>query len=201
MNTKHWNIFIVLFLILLVSCKKNNPKVVSNNTDTTTTACTNSFTFLTNGDSLTYNIVLFGTPSTSIVSYKSTSNAGTFVQKISDPTDPIFDNQVVYMRGCNGWLTTSSTTTVNDTSYFMKEIRSVGNSWKNYDSTGPYIYDYTVAQINISTTVPAGTFTCDKILYNEEGTINTDTIWWNNKYGTIKYAGVLLSQELISKNY
>jgi hypothetical protein len=192
MNTEKWSLLIVMCVILFASCKKNN---------TSSSACDNTFTFLKNGSALTYSVDFLGDTSTSIVTYTSTSNASVFLQTISDVTDTQFNGQKVYLQGCNGWLTQSYTMNVNDTGYFIKEKRSVGDAWKYYDPTYQDINDYTVAQTNVSVKVPAGIFTCDQILYYQEGTFNTDTIWWNNSYGTIKYSGALLAQQLIAKNY
>jgi hypothetical protein len=200
MNSTKWSALILIFIIVLGSCTKNNPNSTTNN-PTDTTACSSSFGFLRNGDSLVYTVDLLGNVSTNTVTYTSTSQSGTFKQKLTDPTDANLNGAVLYLKGCNGWLTQSYTSTVSDTSYYIKENRIAGDTWQWYDPTYEDTNVYTVAQTDTSVTVTAGTFVCDKILYYQVGTINTDTLWWNNTYGTIKYSGTLISQELIGKNY
>jgi len=187
----------VLILVLFVSCKK---------TDTSSsTACTGTsigeFTFLKDGSKLTYDFQsLFGTDDTVVLSFTATSHPGVFLQKLNDITSSTILEQV-YTRECNGWLLNDKNTNPADSEKYVKETTVVGDTWRYFDPQSQNYGDYTVIKKNVSVTVSAGTFTCDKLIFNEEGTINTDTVYWNNTYNIIKYDGLLVSYSLINKNY
>ena len=80
-------------------------------------------------------------------------------------------------------------------------MRVLGDTWTYYDPQNASFNDYTVYQKNVSLTVAAGTFTCDVLTFNQQGTFNTDTIWWNNSVGWVKYSGVFLDYSLTAKNF
>src|SRR5438309_515817 len=89
--------FIVLLVAAITSCKKES-------SPTSGTACTNSFTFLKNGDVLTYSVTDFiGDTGRVTNTFTSTSNAGVFLNTIKNITTNTVIGQT-YNKGCNGGL-------------------------------------------------------------------------------------------------
>lgn len=194
---KSGKIILITTLVIssIVSCKKENDDSSSSG------PCTHSFTFLKDGAELTYNYSnIFGSSSTVKNIYASTSQAGVYTHTIKDMSS----GAVVgtrYMKGCGGWLYNDVAANIKDSLKYLKESRAVGDEWRYYDPQYMNFNQYKVHKKDVSVTVPAGTFICDELIYHQEGTFNTDTLWWNNTYSYIKYSGFLLSYELASKNY
>jgi hypothetical protein len=185
---------VLLLSLLLFNCKKANKPVVSG-------ACPNTFTFLKNNALLTYNCQdFFGNPYVATARFDSTSQPGVFKETVKNFLGDGTSNSR-YVKGCDGWLLNDLSTSIRDSLKYMEETRKNGDHWVYYDPGYKNLNDYSVYQTNVSITTAAGKFTCDELLYNQEGTINTDTIWWNNSCSIVKYSGLLLNYELASKNY
>jgi len=164
-----------LILLFTAACKKDNDTTPSATTTTTTGGtCTNTFAFLHTGDSLQYSMTVFGTNYVVYQSFAATSTANVYKTVIS--TVGMSNTAVRYLKWCDGWLRDDTDAVVNDTLHYIKETRALGDSW-NYYYPGYSTYNqYTVAQKNVNVTTPAGTFTCDRMLFYQSGTINTDTV-------------------------
>ncbi len=81
-----------------------------------------------------------------------------------------------------------------------KGERSTGDTWTHVDDNNVSA-TYTVIEKDVSIEVLEGIHICDKISYFQEGTINVDTLYFNNSVGFVKYDGLLLSYELLEKNF
>jgi hypothetical protein len=193
---RSWKLTVLMTVVICIiaSCKKDND-------DSSSGPCIHSFTFLKNGAELTYSYSgLFGTSSTVKNIYDSTSQAGVFKHTIKNISNGATLG-TRYMKGCGGWLYNDVTVNIKDSLKNIKEDRALGDEWGYYDPQLMKFNEYKVYKKNVSITVPAGTFTCDQLIYHQEGTINTDTLWWNNTYSYIKYSGFLFGYELTSKNF
>jgi hypothetical protein len=197
---KKWTIFLALSATIFYSCKKDNSTSAGGNSGG---ACSNSFTFLANGKELVaIDVDIFGDTTYLTNSFTATADAGTFKNVIGDSVSGV--NTIVgtrYMRGCNGWLTSDVNLNVADSLKLQKENCIIGDTWTYYDPQGMNYNTYVVDKKNVSVTVAAGTFTCDRLLYTQVGAFNTDTVWWSNTYNIVKYSGFLFSYQLYSKNY
>jgi hypothetical protein len=193
MNSKIFTFLVIAVTILFISCKKDSDAPSGG-------ACSHGFGFLKDGASLTYDYSTLFTPNSTVTISFDSISAGVFSETIRD----VSNSTVLgtrYMKGCNGWLLNDIVQNVSDTLKYMKESRALGEEWVYFDPQFMNYNDYKVFKKDVSVTVPAGTFTCDEILYTQRGAINTDTLWWNNTYSFIKYSGLLFSYELKGKNF
>lgn len=180
-------------LATISACTKSSS---SNNT----TSCTNDFAYVANNHQLVYDASSAFYPDTAITTSYSTTTT-TDVYKVSVVSSDGNINQAAYLRPCTGKLFEGNTASAaaSSTMYGRKSTTTVGETWST--TSGTTTYNYKVVAKNVTVVVPAGTFTCDKITYNEAGTINTDTIYYSPAIGDVKYDGVLLSYDLRSKNF
>jgi hypothetical protein len=110
-------------------------------------------------------------------------------------------NYTDYFHPCNNNLYIGTTVSAAQTSTQVDQVSNsmLNSSWtENFNST---ISNYKVIAKNVSVTVPAGTFSCDKITYQQNGAANVDTIFWNSSVGNVKYNGVFLAYEALYKNF
>ena len=76
----------------------------------------------------------------------------------------------------------------NDGDYFSityKQNASLGDTWTYTQPSGD-IVTREVISVDSTITVPAGTFTCKVISYQDSGTINTTYVFWDDQVGQIK---------------
>jgi len=199
-SLRTYSLVLIGIIASLMSCKKDEDTTPTTPaTQTTSTACSNSFSFLHVGDSLTYDIVILGTPY--VATYTILSSPSLNVYKMQVMLSGTSTPNIRYYQGCDGWLRNDTDAAVHDTLHYMKENRVMGDSWNYYDPEYDTYNQYTVAEKNVSVATAAGTFTCDKMLFYQQGTINTDTLWWSNAVGTIKYSGTLFDYVLTWKNF
>jgi hypothetical protein len=102
-----------------------------------------------------------------------------------------------FMKECNDWLliTTTGEPKSSDSRTY-KLVRTAGDTWD-----AAVISHYTVLEKDVTVTTPAGNFVCDKILYTQDGAFNTDTLYYSNEVGTVKYIGFIAEYQLKSKNF
>lgn len=75
----------------------------------------------------------------------------------------------------------------DDTNYSVHLDAQVGDTWSR--TVNSITSNYALVADNVQKTVPAGTFNCKIITYNQTGAFNTDTIYWNNSVGYVHYSG------------
>jgi hypothetical protein len=182
-----------LSIISFVACKKEDKSPSSE-------SCTNNgyLKFLKVGHKLTYNYSDISTDDslltmeiTSITSgdaYKyDLTGGGTFTGT--------YKNR--YIKECNDWMlvnVSTDPTSASDKTY--PTARKTGDKW-----TVGTTNNYLVVATGVSITTDAGIFICDKIAYNQTGAFNTDTIYYSNDIGWVKYDGWLMEYSLKSKNF
>ncbi|MCW3125949.1 MAG: hypothetical protein JWO03_1607 [Bacteroidetes bacterium] len=168
---------------------------------TTTTNCINTFPYLANGHTLHYSITdafLFSDTSFD-VSIGITSSSDVYMS--TGVSDQGSLNQTGYFHPCNDKLYLGNTVSAAQSSGNYERVNNVPVNTTWSETVSGTTYNYAVIGKNISVTVPAGTFVCDKVTYHEAGTINTDTIYCNAAVGDVKYDGTLFSYELHHKNF
>jgi len=102
-----------------------------------------------------------------------------------------------FMKECNDWLLINEANEpVSPGNRTYQLVRKNGDTW-----TASSVSQYTVVQKDVSVNTRAGTFICDKITFHLEGAFNTDTIYYSNDIGTVKYDGFAMEYELKSKNF
>ncbi|HKR05877.1 MAG TPA: hypothetical protein VJY62_14675 [Bacteroidia bacterium] len=100
----------------------------------------------------------------------------------------------LYLKECDGWLYRSSDSSMFAAEKIRKSITAVGEVWTSSTK-------YRVTAKNVSITVPAGTFICDEIKYDETSAY-PGVLYFNNTAGEIKdHGGKGASRTLISKNF
>jgi hypothetical protein len=178
----------VSIIFLISSCKKDDNNSCSNN---------NYMKFLKVGNYWSYNLFDALTSEDSIgMKIESQPSAGTYFMKIYGAGTPVqIGGDKRYMKECNDWFMVDPTSEPDDNDKVYPAVRSLNQTWTVGNST------YVVVGKDVSVTVPAGTFTADKLTFHSAGTINTDTIWFSNDVGYIKYVGLVYDYELRSKNF
>ncbi len=190
----------ILFCVLTISCKKEKgeeepiPEAtpVVPSTDTCGTLL---MSFLSNGHQLVYDFTYFGTTIPLTHTIKSYGSKGEFKTILSSA----LINDSVYSKECNGWLYRSPRYPLLNTYKFRKSATALNDAWTYTDAA--VTENYLVVAKNISVTVSAGTFICDKITYKKNGTSTTDTIYFNNQVGDVKYINAGFEYKLKSKNF
>ena len=201
LNLQHTIKGIASLLLITVSiftaCKKSEDDVVvvePTPIPVVDSCGTPLMTFLTNGHILTYDFTYFGTTITLTHTIKSYGTKGEFKTILNSSAF----NDSVYSKECGGWLRRSPKYPLLNTYKYRKSATAVNDAWTYTDASTTV--NYVVVAKNVSVTVPAGTFVCDKITYHQIGTSNTDTIYFNNTVGDVKYVG-LIEYKLKSKNF
>lgn len=200
-------IYMALFAITLfiASCKKDDDS--NNNTPTN---CTNLTGWIRDGHKWVYSnepILFFA--DTLYVSCFSTSTQGVFRSEDLFDDGSFYPIYKSYTKPCGNDLYSSSTEDMANANIPYKLNGSIGNSWTSTTTT---TLGYTatntisIAAKNVSITVPAGTFLCDKYhvisTSNQPGSITVTTdIYLNNDYGMILTDGNTSHYELVRKNF
>lgn len=183
---------------LLTGCKKSKDEeetVTPTPTTPADTCGTPLMSFLADGHILTYDFTYFSNTFVLTMKTKSYGNAGEFKTILSST----LINDSVYSRECGGWLYRSAAYPLLNTYKYRKSSTAVNDTYTYSDAAVTAVYK--VIAKNVSITVPAGTFICDKITYKQNGTINTDTLYFNNSVGDIKYVGSAFDYKLKTKNF
>lgn len=185
--------------MVVTGCKKKSDDDDDNITPTPTptdTCGTLAMGFLANGHILTYDLSIFGGMPFLMTHTMTTYPGGKIRTVLSSSTL----NDTLYSKECGGWLYRAAISdTLRSENKYRKSTTAVGDIWSF--SEGGTSAVYTVLAKNVSVTTPAGTFVCDKIKYEQNGTLNVDTIYFNNAVGDVKYSGALIDYTLKTKNF
>ena len=182
----------------LSSCKKDTEETTPDTSvpvvTPTDTCGTPIMSYLAAGHILTYDFSYFS--STFILTHTIKNFGGNQFKTILSSS---LINDSVYSKECGGWLYQSPSQTLTANHKYRKSNTVVGDTWSS--TNGATTATYVVIAKNVSVTVPAGTFLCDKITYHQTGTSNTDTMYFNNSVGDVKYLGTGFNYSLKTKNY
>ncbi len=180
----------LMSISVLTGCKKDS--------DDDSTPAPTTFTFLGDGRQLEYSFNSIFLPDTSFT-VNLTADGGAF--KNVQIFYPSVNKDSTWLKECGTNLAISGTSSsVDCANIFFKGTRAVGDSWSFTTSSGSTA-THAVVEKNVSVTVAAGTFICDKMTYRSTTSITTDTLYFNNQYSFIKYEGLLGNYELRSKNF
>lgn len=201
MRSNKWFLVTSISLCLvfaLTGCSKDDdeqPTPSSNNPPPNTNA---TFPFLKAGNQLQYSFQsIFITDTAFSVNFTADGNAFKNTQTFL----PSASVGITWLKECTGNLALSgSSASVDCANIFFKGNRVVGDSWTFTTSSGNTATHAVVAK-NVSVTVPAGTFICDKMTYSTVGGFNTDTLYFNNDVSFVKYEGLIGNYQLKSKNF
>jgi hypothetical protein len=183
-------------LLIVSGCKKDNDTTSAPTPAPVDTCGTPSMSFLANGRVLKYNYTVFGNTDTLAITIKSYGANDEFQFLLVYGGTPV---DTTYGKECGGWLYRSDSYPLLSTYKDRKSTTAVNDTWNYSDAS--VTATYKVIAKNVSVTVTAGTFVCDKITYHDVSTINTDTLYFNNTVGDVKYNGALFDYELKSKNF
>jgi len=195
MKTKQLLAIMIMATATFSACKKDDKK-----TTPVPESCTNNgyLKFLKTGNKMEYNYLDLATDDTTLtIEYGAQASDGSYKMLLTGGGSFTSGNPTRYIKECNDWLVVSTSpapTYATNKTYPL--IRKPGDKW-----TVSGVNNYTVVATGVSVTTDAGTFICDKFAYNQTGTFNTDTIYFSNEYGYIKYEGFLLEYSLKSKNF
>lgn len=159
-----------------------------------------NFTYLKEGNKWTYDLEVFlSSPVPLEIEAAEELETGVFRMDYTTAAT-IFPEETIW-AACGSSISLINSLEEPDltTNIFTKKNPSVGETWSGTNAGSMGVY--TVVDKNVSITTPAGTFTCDKITVNINGAFNVDTLYQSDNAGLIKYDGLLLSYELISKNF
>lgn len=130
--------------------------------------------------------------------YKSTS-------KFDDGT--VYPAQSIYLQACDNSIYQSATPALENKQEAYRVDGNVGDSWVTTSTSGGgtgVTTTTTIAEKNVSKTVPAGTFVCMRLhqvsTSSAGGSITTDT-YINNEAGPVMVDGISAHYELARKNY
>ena len=188
----------LLGVITISSCKKDND---SN------PGCTNNTGWLRNGNEAVFeNTSIFLAADTLYTSFAEVST-GVFrsTSKFDDGT--VYPIQTTYLQACGNSIYQAETADLANKKEVYRIDGNVGDAW-TYTSTsfgGNTITTITtIAEKNVSVTVPAGTFVCIKLRQvstsSAGGSATTDT-YINNSAGPVLVEGSSVNYELARKNY
>lgn len=184
---------VVLFCgTVILSCKKSSS---SDNNG----GCTNNgkFTFLKTGNKLVYEYSdLLSADTLLTFDIGAKSSAGSYLVNLTGGGYLVSSGgDKRYMKECNDWLLIGVTGEPTDSSKEFPATRALGQTWTMNGAT------FKVVASNVPVVTPAGTFNADKITYYQANAFNTDTIYFNNSIGYIKYDGFIDNYTLKSKNF
>ncbi len=182
--------------MVVSGCKKKSDDDDDGTTPNPNDTCgTPLMTFMADGHVLTYDFTYLGTTVTMTHTIATNGTDGQFKTTLTSS----LVNGTVYSKECGGWLYRASTDALVSTNKYRKSSTVVGDTWTFAEGSTSAVYN--VLAKNQSVTTPAGTFVCDKISYAQSGTINVDTIWFNNAVGDVKYSGTLIDYTLKTINF
>lgn len=185
---------------LLTACHKddNNNTSPSNNGGNNSGTCTNNglAKFLKVGNKCVYDYSeVYSDDSVLTLEVTGQTSGGAYQYSISGGGQ-IFaqGGNTRNMKECNDWVSVSITGEPTTKTYKLN--RALGDTW-----TVNNVNTYTVVAKNVTVSTPAGNFVCDKLTYYTAGAFNTDTIYYSNDIGEVKYDGLFDEFTLRSKNF
>lgn len=163
-----------------------------------------NFPFMATGHQLTYAYdELFGLSGDLTYTYGEQDSNGNYKVAISGNPKPslLAGINEFYYRACGDKFVADLTAGSGSDNWSYKANAQAGDSWTHaIDGGGSAAYN--VLQTGLTVNTLAGAIPdCAKITYYQEGTINTDTIYWSDAVGWVKYDGLIWSYELKSKNF
>jgi hypothetical protein len=186
----------------LISCKKDSV------TDDTNEACVNNITYLQGGRKFVYENFSPLLGADSIYLEYNTVNTNTVLSttKTSAPNSVPANS---YAQGCGSNIYYGDNSNMVNKQLAFKLNAAVNESWTYTVSANgtPFNFKTTMEAKNISITVKAGTFTCDKFKIEANYVASgipfsiTNYVYINSKYGTIKNQGDSNDYELARANY
>lgn len=192
-------LFTALFLLVFSACKKAE----SNNDDC---GATDFFPFMATGHELTYafeenfGLGVFGDYTYTYGEQDANGNFKVAVTGNPKPT-ALTDIDFVYYRACGDKFLSGLAPGSGSNNWLYKANAQAGESWTQALSNGGTA-NYKVLEAGLTVGTLGGDVpNCAKIIYNQSGTLNTDTIYWSDQVGWVKYKGSLFEYELKSKNF
>ena len=182
--------FLLSMAVVISSCSDDDDPAPSGGSTT-------GFKFLAAGRTLTYSFQSpFFTDTVLTASFADLGGSVFTGTQTSLPNNDLAG--MTYLKLCSGNIATGETSTVDCANIWMKSSRNVGDIY-TYLESGTDSASHEVIAKNVTVTVPAGTFTCDKMVYSDG--FNVDTFYFSNDNFIIKYESPFVSYQLKSKNY
>lgn len=167
-------------------------------------SCVNNFEFVGNNKIRTYSLKknIYVPDTMMTLTYTTSSSSGVFDFAItSSPTNSLQDKGYFYPCDDNLFFSaTSASDAQSGENIYSPFTTNIGTAWSKKLSGGSTAA-LKVIEKNVSVTVLAGTFVCDKITSRVGNSLNLDTVYWNPKVGEVKYDGMILDYELSGKNF
>ena len=190
-------LFACATILAFSACKKDN----NGNDDC---GAADKFPFMVTGHQLTYSYDEFlGSSGDYTQTYGEQDANGNF--KVTFAGSPLPTSlsgiDVFYYRACGDKFLTGITSESGSDNWQYKANAQAGESWTHAIDGGGSA-TYSVLEDGLTVNTLAGAIPdCAKITYNQAGTFNTDTIYWSDQVGWVKYEGFLLTYELKAKNF
>jgi len=202
MNKPFTSILVALaFMAMLPGCKKDTNNTNTGNNGPCTDGSAN-YPFLANGHREAYYMTdLFGDVDTQTVIYGAEANGKypvyvSFAQNILGT-----GNYTSYNWAC-GEDFYEDTTPSSKINYYFSLNANVGSTWVIAYPGDTSYYQLLSKNATVTTINLGQTFTnCYEFTWYGEGDINVDTIYFTPSEGQVYYNGLLLNEELISKNF
>lgn len=192
-------LFIAFVLLIVSACKKAD----SNNGNDDCGAA-DSFPFMATGHEITYSYEEFlGQSGEYTHTYGEQDANGNFKITLTGTPKPsaLTGIDYFYYRACGDKFLGGLTSESGSNNWQYKANAQAGESW-SHNIGGGGTANYNVLETGLTVNTLGGDIPdCAKITYNQVGTINTDTIYWCDQVGWVKYDGFLFSYELKSKNF
>ena len=162
------------------------------------------FPFMATGHQLTYAYNEFlGNDGDYTHTYGEQDANGNFKIALTGNPKPLVLEGVdfFFYRACGDKFLGGLTAGSGSDNWQYKANAQAGETWThNIDGGGTA--NYAVLETGLTVNTLAGAIPdCAKITYNQAGAFNTDTIYWTDNVGWVKYDGFLLAYELKSKNF
>lgn len=175
-------------LIAFSSCKKDNDTDLS----------TGAIPFIKVGNKWNYDVTGGLYPYTTYTTEVTGNNNGIYTMA------SWFDNTQLPDAGIyfeNGYMNTYDAVETKGANQQLLKITNakVGDTWTRITPTETYYHE--LLSVNETVTVPAGTFVCKKVRTTFKNAFNEQDTYWSDEFGQIKIDGLVLSTELVSKNF
>jgi hypothetical protein len=192
-------LFTFIALMMLSACKK-----ADNSDDTDNCGPADEFPFMVTGHELTYTYEEFlGGSGDYTHTYGEQDSDGNFKISLSGNPKPsaLTDIDFFYYRACGNKFLGGLTPGSGSSNWQYKANAQVGEYWTHAIEGGGTV-TFKVLETGLTVSTIAGAIPdCAKITYNQTGAPNTDTIFWSDQVGWVKYDGVSFDYELKLKNF
>lgn len=192
-------LLIIPALLAFSACKK-----ADNNNDTDNCGPADQFPFMATGHELTYTYEeVLGGAGDYTHTYGEQDADGNFKISLSGNPKPLVltDIDFFYYRACGDKFLGGITPGSGSDNWQYKANAQKGEYWTHAIGGGVTV-TYKVVEAGLTVNTLAGDIPdCAKITYNQAGAFNTDTIYWSDQVGWVKYDGFSFSYELKLKNF